>query len=243
MENESLAAPGKSQVKRKDHFVGKVEKVTLAGAVIDLGLDRPGFLHLAKLGDPSIKNVSEVLTEGQEIAVWVQRPSPNKPFIELTTREPLTLEWGEIRKGMTVTGKVEKLERFGAFVDIGAERPGLVHVSEMSHDYIRSPEEAVKVGEEIEVRVLDVNRKKRQIKLSMKALLDRPDQVLEAMNQEDRAEEDNTPTVTAMEYALRSAMNRSKGEKPRTKKAKKSDTGKQALEDFYTRTLENYKED
>jgi small subunit ribosomal protein S1 len=242
METEKTATPEKIQVKRKDHFLGTVEKITLAGAVIQLGLDRPGFLHLAKMDD-KINNVSEILKEGQEINVWVQRPAPNKPFIELTTKEPLALEWGEIRKGMTLKGKVEKLERFGAFVDIGAERPGLVHVSEMSHDYIRSPEEAVKVGEEIEVRVLDVNRKKRQIKLSMKALVEKPDEILEALNQQGDEAEAEVPTVTAMEYALRSAMNRSKGDKPRQKKSKRVDSGKKALEDFYTRTLENYKED
>ncbi len=88
--------------------------------------------------------------------------------------KPLELEWREIEADMVIKGKVTRLEKFGAFVDIGAERPGLVHISEMTHDYIKDPSEVVKVGDEIEVKVLSVNRQKRQIKLSMRALEEPP---------------------------------------------------------------------
>ena len=242
MENETPTPAEAPAIKRKDHFKGKVTRITLAGAVIDLGLERPGFLHLTELGDSKIKNVDDVLEVGQELDVWVKRPAPSKPFIELTISEPLGLEWRDIKKGMTVTGKVEKIERFGAFVEIGAERPGLIHVSEMSHDYIRSPEEVVKVGEQVEARVLDVNRKKRQIKLSMKALTEKPGDILQAMNDDDQ-EVDNSPVATAMEFALRAAMDRSPGAKNTKKKNKPEKRSSKALEDFYSRTLENYTEE
>jgi small subunit ribosomal protein S1 len=74
------------------------------------------------------------------------------------------------RTGHGRKGKVVRLEPYGAFVDIGAERPGMVHVSELAHGYVKTPSEIVKEGDEVEAKVLDVNRKKKQIKLSMKAL-------------------------------------------------------------------------
>ena len=69
---------------------------------------------------------------------------------------------------MTVKGKVVRLETFGVFVEIGAERPGLIHISELSHAYVRTPGEVVREGDEVEAKVLEVNRRK-QIKLSIKA--------------------------------------------------------------------------
>lgn len=67
-------------------------------------------------------------------------------------REPLALEWREIAPDMVLHGKVVRLEAFGAFVELGAERPGLVHVSELSHNYVRVPSEVVKVGDEVDVK-------------------------------------------------------------------------------------------
>ncbi len=112
---------------------------------------------------------------GQSVDVWIKRVDPKKKRIDLTMIKPLDLEWREITKGMTVKGKVTRLEKFGAFVDIGAERPGLVHISEMTHGYVKTPGEVVKEGDEVEVQVLEVNRRKKQIKLSMKALEEKPD--------------------------------------------------------------------
>src|SRR4030067_3307861 len=82
---------------------------------------------------------------------------------------------------MVVTGTVMRLEKFGAFVDIGAERPGLVHISEMTHDFIRTPGDVVKEGDEVEVKVLDVLKPKKQIKLSMKALQEKPEEPVKAV--------------------------------------------------------------
>jgi len=152
----------------KTKLSGKVLKTTLAGALVDVGQSIPGVIHISQLSKDAINKVDDVVKEGQMVDVWVRRVKKDR--IELTMIQPLALEWKEIEPDMVVKGKVVRLETYGAFVDIGAERPGMVHVSELAHGYVKIPNEIVKEGDEIEAKVLDVDRKKKQIKLSMKAL-------------------------------------------------------------------------
>ncbi|MCK4897966.1 MAG: S1 RNA-binding domain-containing protein, partial [Anaerolineales bacterium] len=166
-----------------------------------------------------------------------------------TMIEPLPLEWREIKKGMIIKGKVTRLEKFGVFVEIGAERPGLVHISEITHDYIKTPGDVVKEGEEVEVQVLDVNRRRKQIKLSMKALEEKPDVIAKAIEKpkkkaKAKAKDDAEtpePVPTAMEMALREAMERSKDkdeDQVVSNKPKPVATDTE-IEDILNRTLEN----
>jgi small subunit ribosomal protein S1 len=183
-EQEELEAPEEEKeeaqeqeggLRAKTHFTGTVVKVGLAGALVDIGTEKPGLMHVSQILAPTeepIKRVEDVLKVGQSIDVWVRRVKDER--VELTMIKPLDLEWRDIKKGMTVKGTVVRLEKFGAFVEIGAERPGLIHISEMAHGYVRQPSDVVKEGDEIDAEVIDVNRKKRQIKLSMKALLPEP---------------------------------------------------------------------
>jgi ribosomal protein S1 len=172
--SESAKAPNFAEIQRKDHFTGTVIKTTLAGAIIDIGLETPGVVHISQLQVEPTNRVEDVVQVGQKVDVWVRRVEPKKGRLELTMVKPLDLEWRDLNKGMVVKGTVTRLEKFGAFVEIGAERPGLVHISEMTHDYIKDPGDVVKEGDEVEVQVLEVNRRKRQIKLSMKALEEKP---------------------------------------------------------------------
>ncbi|HNT54101.1 MAG TPA: S1 RNA-binding domain-containing protein [Anaerolineaceae bacterium] len=158
------------------HFTGTVKVISLAGAVVDIGVGTPAVLHISQMvaateGQP-IKSVREVLQEGQTIDVWVRRVKDNR--VELTMVRPLDLDWRDLKKGMVVRGKVVRMEKFGAFIEIGAERPGLVHISEMAHSYVRLPSDVVNEGDEVEAEIIDVDRKKKQIKLSMKALQPEP---------------------------------------------------------------------
>lgn len=247
MDTEALATPEGaeitdiSEIKRKMHFNGKVIKTTLAGAVVDIGIGTPGVVHISQLKDGPVNRVEDVVQPGQDVEVWVRRVFPKKNRIELTMVEPLALEWRELKKDMVVQGKVTRLEKFGVFVDIGAERPGLVHISELTHDFIKSPGEVVKEGDEIEVKILNVDRRKRQIKLSMKALEEPP---VKVMRETEKAPGEpapkDEPVPTAMEIALREAMERSKGQSDQEapskgkRKASKSD---EEIEDILARTL------
>lgn len=224
------AAPSESGPKKKDLVKGKVIKATLAGAVVDIGQDKPAVIPISQLRKEPVRKVEEVLKEGEEVEAWVRRIGSDG-HIELTLIKPLLLEWREIKKDSVLKGKVTKLEKFGAFVEVGAERPGLVHISEMSHEYVRSADEAVKVGDEIEVKVLDVDRRKKQIKLSIKALLAAPEPEVEEIEEEV----DNTPAPTAMEMAWRKAQEaQSRQDQGKTRKQKASSD---EMDDLLERTL------
>lgn len=164
------------EIKRKTKYTGKVEKISLAGALINIDIDQPAVLHISQVppleNGEAVKRVEDVLSVGQDVDVWIKRVKPD--HVELTMVKPLDLEWRDLKPEMVVKGKVVRLEKFGVFVEIGAERPGLIHISELAHGYIKQPSEVVKEGDEVEVKVLDVNRRKKQIKLSMKALQEMP---------------------------------------------------------------------
>jgi len=252
MDETNVSSPIKiDDIKRKMVFTGKVVKIILAGAIVDIGLEIPGVIHISQFQKDPVKRVEDVVQVGQSVDVWVRRVFPKKNRIELTMIKPLDLEWGEIEKDMVVKGKVSRLEKFGVFVDIGAERPGLVHISELTHDYIRTPNEVVKEGEEVEVKVLEVNRQKKQIKLSMKALEEKPEKIVKVIQakidkketaggQPQHAEvEKEAPVPTAMEMALREAMERVSSTEPVTTATKKKTKNSNELEDILKRTLTN----
>jgi small subunit ribosomal protein S1 len=239
--NPEIAPTNLDQVKRKTHFTGKVVKIGLAGAVIDVGLGVPGVLHISQLQQEPVNRVEDVIQIGQEVEVWVRRVSPKGDRIELSMIKPLDLEWREMKKDMVVKGKVVRLERFGAFVDIGAERPGLIHISELTHDYIRSVEEVLKEGDEVEVKILDVDRKKKQIKLSRKAMEEQVIKVTQKPAADPAPEEVEMPVPTVMEAAMREAMQRVKTRDDETPRArgKKSNKPRNDLESIFARTLEH----
>ncbi len=238
------------QLKKKDEVKGKVIKTTLSGAIVDIGSTKPAVIPISQLRKEPVRKVEEVVKEGDEVHAWVRRIDPQHERIELTLIKPLLLEWREIKKDMVLKGKVTKIEKFGAFVELGAERPGLVHVSEMSHEYVKRPEDAVKIGDEVEVKVLDMDRHKKQIKLSMKAMTPEPAapqpkasqpkaSKSRAQVQEEVVEEAEPSVPTAMEAALRKAMAAEDGEQTVKGKFAKPEKTSTEMEDILARTLEN----
>lgn len=171
------APTGIADLQPKMQLTGTVKRLELYGAFIDLGLDATGLIHISKLGGEQVNRVSDVLTEGQEVSVWVEKVDPERQQVMLTMVPPLAVDWTELKTDQVYEGKVTRLETFGAFVSIGAEREGLVHISELSHNFIKHPNEVVNVGDEVQVKVLGFNRRKRRIDLSMKALTEKPEVV------------------------------------------------------------------
>jgi ribosomal protein S1 len=210
MANEELKTPETIEdLEPKMKVAGKVLKTSLAGAIVDVGVGIPGLIHISKIQKESVSRVADILKEGQDIEVWIQRADPENKKIELTMLEPLGMDWREIQPEMELVGKVTRIEKYGVFVDIDAERPGLVHISEMAHGYVRTPTDIVQKGDEVTVKVLKVNRRKKQIKLSMKALEETPQ---ENFVIEDDEDEKKVVTPTAFEAALQKAMAASDGD-------------------------------
>lgn len=219
-----------SELKPKMPLQGKVTKIEMFGAFVDVGLEVPGLVHISMLRSEPVNRVEDVVQPGQEVQVWVHRVDPVAGRLELTMIRPLLVEWKDLRPGVSLRGKVVKLEKFGAFVDVGAERPGLVHISEMSRDYVADPGQVVKVGDEVDVVVLEADRKKRQIRFSMKAA--------EIAPAEDEAAE--PPPATPMELALRKAMERSQERAaPASETPAPAPRRRKTQEEILARTLES----
>jgi small subunit ribosomal protein S1 len=147
---------------------GTVAKVTLSGAVVDVGASVSGLLHISDLGQKGVTRTSDVLSEGQTLTVWVKRVDAASGRLSLTLVEPPKFTWADLKPGMQTEGKVVRLEKFGAFVDIGAETDGLVHISEMGTGRIAKPSDVVSEGDVVQVWIKDVDRKARRISLTMK---------------------------------------------------------------------------
>ena len=236
----------------KTKLSGKILKTTLAGALVDVGQSIPGVIHISQLSKDPVNKVEDVIKEGQTVDVWVRRVKKDR--IELTMIEPLALDWKEIEPDMVVKGKVVRLEAYGAFVDIGAERPGMVHVSELAHGYVKTPNEIVKEGDEVEAKVLDVNRKKKQIKLSMKALEPEIEEFKPAKKENKREkgnkrsprkeatevpvqEEEKEAELTAMQIAWQEALHKANADKSYKLKRQNTQQKRQEQEELLERTM------
>ena len=184
----------------KMRFEGHVTKIELFGAFVDIGAQRDGLVHISQIRQEHVNRVADVLKEGDAVTVWVQRVDPEQGRIGLTMVEPPERTIDELKQDQVISGTVTRLTPYGAFVDIGVERDGLVHISEMAEGRIERPEDVTKVGDEVEVRVLNVNRKRRRIELSMVGT--------EAVEDEYADEDDGEAPLTAMELAWQQAMQR-----------------------------------
>lgn len=228
-----------NDLKPKMKVTGKVTRLELYGAFIDLGVNVNAILHISKI-DEKVNRISDAFKVGDEVSVWIEDVDPARGQVTVTMLEPLAVEWSDLQEGQVYSGTVTRLEKFGAFVNIGAEKEGLIHVSELSHDYVKHPSEVVKVDDSVEVKVLGFNKRKRRIDLSRKALLEAPEaevtiQEIEALDLEE--EEEDIPT--AMEIALRQAMGKSpsaKGGKA-DKKSRQREKLRAAQDDLLSRTL------
>lgn len=241
MTTENTAPTTIDEIAPKMQIKGVVKKLELFGALVDVGIGRLGLLHISQISEDHVKNVSDVLNEGDEIDVWVKEVDRSKGRISLTMLKPPAVTWNELKEGSVFTGTVVRLEKFGAFVDIGAERPGLVHVSELATSYVGDPADVVSVGDEIEVKIIGVNRRKKQIDMSVRAL-EEPTKVLAEANQEP---DEDIPT--AMEIALRQAMEDSGMDLPPSKrkqnKRKKKSKRRADRDEIFARTLEQHTSD
>lgn len=218
----------------KMELKGTVKRIELFGAFVDIGVGQDALLHISQLGKPNVRNVEDVVKAGDEITVYVLKVDPAAGRVALSLVKPPDVTWDDLREGNIVTGKIVRVESFGAFVDIGAERPGMIHVSELSDNYVGSASDVAKVGEVVQARIIKVDRKGRKIDLSLKAA-EEPVQM-----PQDEEEDSNIPT--AMELALREAMDSKETSRDRRDKRERDKRDKQRREqdDIIARTLRDH---
>ncbi len=213
---------------------GKVKRLELYGAFVDIGVGKDALLHISQLGK-KVRNVEDVVKVDDTVTAYILKVNKEDGRVALSMEKPPEVTWDSINIGNVLNGKVVRIENFGVFVDIGAERPGMVHVSELADGFVKSPSDVVSMEQEVEVRVLKVNRKKRQIDLSMKS---------ESIVEEYYEEEEEEEVPTAMAMAFRRAMEASDDEQPEPKVSRKR--GKKAVtaeqEDIIARTLRHSSE-
>jgi len=203
-EEETVDGPGSlEELEVGMELRGKVKSLELYGAFVDIGVGKDALLHISQLGKRNIRNVEDVVKAGEMITVYVIKVDPGSGRIALSSEKPPENPISDLKVGAVVTGRVVRIENFGAFVDFGAERPGMVHVSELSTDYINSPEDVVSLNDEVKVKVIKINKKRRQIDLSIKALEEAEQR---RVIEEASVTESDEPMPTAMELALRRAM-------------------------------------
>src|SRR3981081_837209 len=154
-----------------DEIEGKVSGLTTYGAFVNLGA-ADGLIHISELSWDRVANVGDVLQVGQDVHVKVIKLDPDTSRISLSLRQLGQDPWDHIEKrfppGAIVEGEVTKIKKYGAFLQIGDGIEGLLHISELAWEHVEHTEDVVQVGQHLRVRVLQADRSRRRISLSLK---------------------------------------------------------------------------
>ena len=158
-----------------DVVEGTVKNVTDFGAFIDLG-GVDGLLHISEMSWGRVESPKKVFTVGQTVRVFIKSISDTK--IALSMKFEDENPWNGANEkyavGNIVTGKVARMTDFGAFVELAPGVDALLHVSQISHDHVEKPADVLKIGQEVEAKIVDFNEEDKKISLSIKALTEAP---------------------------------------------------------------------
>ena len=180
---EAASAAARAEVFGKlnvgDVVTGKVARITSFGAFIDLG-GVDGLVHLTELSHERNVSPKSVVTVGEEIEVKVLDLNEEEGRVSLSLKATTPGPWDGVEQklaaGDVIEGTVKRLTDFGAFVEVLPGIDGLVHISQISHKRVENPKDVLKVGQEVTVKVLEVNAADERVSLSIKALEERPAQ-------------------------------------------------------------------
>jgi len=153
-------------------ITGRVTKVESFGAFIEVEEGLEGLLPVSEMSWQRIRHPADVVKEGDTVRLVVISIDPAQRRISFSLKQAGPDPWKTVSEryatGMTTTGHVTRTADFGAFVELEPGLEGLVHVSELSNQRVRTPGDVVKIGQEVTVRILDVDAEARRVSLSMK---------------------------------------------------------------------------
>lgn len=204
-----------------DVVEGKVARLTNFGALVDLGgID--GLVHVSEISYERVEKPADVLKVGQEVTVKILSVDADRERVSLSIKATLPEPWDGIEEkapqGAVLDGKVKRLTSFGAFVEVFPGVEGLVHISQISHQHIATPNDVLKVGQEIKVKVLDVRPDEKRLALSIKALEEKPqtadddnESQPERRSNNNRRRNNNRDNRTASERSTANAPEESTG--------------------------------
>jgi small subunit ribosomal protein S1 len=168
---------------------GTVSSIVNFGAFVDLG-GVDGLVHVSELSWKHVDHPGEVVAVGQEVEVEVLDVDLERERVSLSLKATQEDPWKEFERtstaGSVISGQVTKLVPFGAFVRVAQGIEGLVHISEISHEHVDTPESVLSVGQEVEVKVIDVDVSRRRVSLSMRQVTAPPPRQKEIVVEEER---------------------------------------------------------
>lgn len=182
--------------------VGQVHEATVRklmdfGAFAEIAPGVDGLIHISQLSWDRVNHPSDVLSEGQKVEVRIEKIDPYTRKIGLSYRQLQDNPWNNVARkyppGSVVSGAVSRVAQFGAFVKLEPGVEGLVHISELAHYRVQRVSSVVQEGQEVEVKVLEVDQDKQRISLSMKATYQPPADEKGLDGAKPQAAEEETP--------------------------------------------------
>lgn len=188
---------------------GTVQRIASFGAFVDMG-GVDGLLHISEMAWGRVKQPTDVVQVGDEIEVYILSADEEKGKISLSLKKLLSNPWDDVEEkypvGSTVRGKIVRLAPFGCFINLEDGVDGLVHISQISWDHVEKVEDALTVGEEIDVKILDVDKDRKRISLSIKELLDRPEQPAKPAPSKPRRQDKPKSNIPVVDEELTTSL-------------------------------------
>ena len=192
-------------------YTGIVKNLTTYGAFVDIG-GVDGMVHNTELSWKHIRHPKEVVSVGQELVVFIKELDVEKRRISLGYKceenDPWRAFTAQYNVGDVVTAKIVSMMPFGAFAEVMDGVDGLIHISRISQEKIARPQDVLEIGQEITVKIVEIDNERRRLSLSIRALLDEAQRAAEkAARDAERAERDaEREAARKEEEALRAEM-------------------------------------
>ena len=192
-----------------DKITGTVKSLTSYGAFVDLGgID--GMIHISELSWSRIKHPSEVVKVGDTVEVTIKALDEETKKISLGFKNIEDNPWEILKNkypvGSVVDAKIVSFATFGAFANILPTIDGLIHISQISWDRIKAPQDVLNIGDEVKVKIIEIDFDKKRVSLSIKELLDKPEEVIEELaDAPEKAVEEATQEAVETEAPVEEA--------------------------------------